>query len=90
VGDGTTGAPRLKAGALHDREVSNSLGAADVPVWRVSSKCSVNGSCVLVAHLGDGRVAVRDSKAHEASPILVFDSDAWGSFVDAIKAGEFN
>jgi hypothetical protein len=58
--------------------------------WWRSSLCSVNGSCVEVANLGDGRVAVRDGKAVDTSPILVFDSDAWASFVSGIKSGEFS
>jgi len=35
-------------------------------------------------------VGVRDGKTPDTSPILVFDSETWLSFVAGIKAGEFS
>jgi len=55
--------------------------------WR--SRCGGHGSCVEVADLPSGGVAVRDSKVADSSPILVFDSTEWSSFVAGVKAGEF-
>jgi len=56
--------------------------------WRRSSWCATQ-SCVEVADLPDGSVAVRDSKVPGVSPILVFTTDEWESFVSGVKAGEF-
>jgi hypothetical protein len=56
--------------------------------WRRSSRCSTN-SCVEVADLPGGSVAVRDSKASGPSPVLVFDPQEWQSFISGVKAGEF-
>lgn len=44
--------------------------------------------CVEVARFDEG-VAVRDSKA-PAGPMLVFARDAWGDFVEDVKAGSFD
>jgi Domain of unknown function (DUF397) len=41
------------------------------------------GNCVEVAILGDGRVAVRNSR-HPAGPALLFPRDQWSAFVAAI------
>ncbi len=48
-----------------------------------------HGSCLEVAILDSGAVAVRDGKTPAISPILVFADTEWRSFVDGIKAGEF-
>jgi hypothetical protein len=61
---------------------------ASPTAWRRSSWCATQ-SCVEVADLLDGCVGVRDSKAPGASPILVFTTDEWESFVSGVKAGEF-
>jgi hypothetical protein len=56
-------------------------------VWRKS--CSAHGSCVEVANLPIGDVAVRDGKTPGTSPVLVFSEDEWRSFVAGVKAGYF-
>jgi hypothetical protein len=61
---------------------------ASPTAWRRSSRCATQ-SCVEVADLPEGGVAVRDSKAPGVSPILVFTTDEWESFVLGVKAGEF-
>lgn len=43
-----------------------------------------NGSCVEVAHLPGGQVAVRDSK-DKTGPVLRFSHDQWQGLLDAIK-----
>lgn len=58
------------------------------PSWITSRACSTN-SCVQVAHLPNGMVAVRDSK-DTGKPAHVFDSDEWAAFVSGVKAGEFD
>jgi hypothetical protein len=52
--------------------------------WRRSTRCS-NGACVQVAETS-GAVLVRDSKLDQ-SPILRFDTAAWGEFLVAVKTG---
>jgi hypothetical protein len=57
--------------------------------WLRSSRCSINGSCVEVANLADGRVMVRDGKAAEDSPLLVFSGEEWNAFISGVKNGDF-
>ncbi|GAA3632136.1 DUF397 domain-containing protein [Kineosporia mesophila] len=59
---------------------------ADV-VWIKSSRSGVNGNCVEVAFLGEGRVALRDSKDPEG-PVLRFTRGEWSAFVDGVSEGE--
>ncbi|MFI6792372.1 DUF397 domain-containing protein [Nonomuraea sp. NPDC050383] len=56
--------------------------------WRKSSFCSSN-SCVEVAPLGDGSVALRDGKVQDG-PVLVFTSAEWEAFVAGVREGEFD
>ncbi|OEU86272.1 hypothetical protein DB35_14820 [Streptomyces abyssalis] len=58
-------------------------------VWRSSSRSNAEGgNCVEVAHgsCGSGAVPVRDSKC-PGGPGLLFGTQAWSVFVDALKAG---
>jgi hypothetical protein len=56
-------------------------------VWVKSSRSANNGNCVEVAFLGEGRVALRDSKDPEG-PALRFTSSEWSAFVDGVSDGE--
>ncbi|MFW6694151.1 DUF397 domain-containing protein [Streptomyces sp. MAR4 CNX-425] len=58
-------------------------------VWRKSTHSSGNGQCIEVADGYPGVIPVRDSKAPEG-PFLVFGADAWTSFVQAVKHGDFS
>jgi hypothetical protein len=58
-------------------------------LWEVSSRCGGNGSCVEVARLRSGAVAVRDGKLGQAGPVLEFSAQEWAAFVSGVRAGEF-
>jgi hypothetical protein len=61
------------------------------PRWFKSSHSDNGGNCVEVAaNLVDvhGVVPVRDSKNPDG-PALTFPVDAFASFVESVKAGEF-
>lgn len=52
--------------------------------WRKSRYSNNGGACVEVARLGDGRVAVRDSKA-PAAAALVFEPGEWRGFLTGMR-----
>ena len=54
--------------------------------WRISSHSS--GSCVELAALAAGHVAVRDS-TDRSRPALVFDAAEWQAFVAGMADGQF-
>lgn len=53
------------------------------PVWRKSSFCNGAATCVEVAPLPDGKVAVRDGKDRDGLTIEV-PGEVWQAFVEAI------
>jgi hypothetical protein len=55
--------------------------------WAKSSRSGNNGNCVEVAFLGEGRVALRDSK-DPGGPVLRFNRGEWSAFVDGVVDGE--
>ncbi|MFF5718774.1 DUF397 domain-containing protein [Streptomyces buecherae] len=60
--------------------------------WVSSTHSTANGQCVqwAPARAATTRtVPVRDSK-DPSGPALAFDAAAWTSFIDAIKAGDFD
>lgn len=57
--------------------------------WRKSSYSGNNGTCVEVAVLPDGRVAVRNSNHPDAGTLLL-GRDEMRAWLDGIKAGEFD
>jgi hypothetical protein len=56
--------------------------------WRISSHSSGSGSCVELAALPAGHVAVRDS-TDRSRPALVFDAAEWRAFVAGMADGQF-
>ncbi|WP_380283691.1 DUF397 domain-containing protein [Kitasatospora purpeofusca] len=57
--------------------------------WRKSSYSGDAGQCIEVSDGHAGLMPVRDSKEPDG-PTLLFPTDAWQSFVTAIRAGEFD
>jgi hypothetical protein len=64
--------------------------ATDLAVtWRKSSHSGTNGGdCIEIGEGMSGVAPVRDSKDPQG-PALVFGVEAFASFVQAVKAGEF-
>ncbi|GAA3576387.1 hypothetical protein GCM10022419_066990 [Nonomuraea rosea] len=57
--------------------------------WRKSTFCNGADTCVEVAPLADGNVALRDSKEHDG-PVLVFTPEEWAAFASGVREGEFD
>jgi hypothetical protein len=57
--------------------------------WRKSSFSDMDGNCVEVAALGDGRIAVRNSRHPDEGIVFCTraELDAW---VEGIKAGQID
>ncbi len=58
-------------------------------MWRKSSFSAQDGSCVEVTTLGDGRIAVRDSKQPEGGTVLLGQT-AMTAYVQGVKDGRFS
>lgn len=54
--------------------------------WQKASRSAASGNCVEVAALGDGRVAIRDSKDPDARPLVVSRA-GMRTWLAGIKAG---
>jgi hypothetical protein len=56
--------------------------------WRISSHSAGSGSCVELAALPAGHVAVRDS-TDRGRPALVFDAAEWRALLAGLADGQF-
>ena len=57
--------------------------------WRISSFSGNNGTCVEVAALPDGHIAVRNS-THPDGAVALFTRAEMNQWIKGIKAGEFD
>jgi hypothetical protein len=57
--------------------------------WRISSFSGQGSSCVAVAKLDDGGVAVRNSN-HPDAGTVTFTHAEWAAFAAGMDAGEFD
>lgn len=71
----------------HDRAATpDDLDAAD---WQVSTFSGSSGSCVAVARLDEGTIAVRNSNAPDAG-VVFFTRSEIDAFLRGARAGEFD
>jgi hypothetical protein len=62
---------------------------SSITLWRTSSFSGNNGTCVEVAALPDGHIAVRNSNQPDQG-IVLFTRAEMEAWIHGVKAGEFD
>jgi hypothetical protein len=72
-------------------EARNGMPASDLPevAWRKSRHSNSQGTCVELAELPDGSIAMRNSQ-HPDSPALIYTPAEIDAFIRGAKDGEFD
>lgn len=72
-------------------EARNGIPAAELRdvTWRKSRHSNSQGTCVEMAGLPDGAIAVRNSR-HSDSPALIYTLAEMDAFIRGVKDGEFD
>jgi hypothetical protein len=72
-------------------EVYNGMPASKLPgaSWHKSDYSNPNGSCLEVAELPDGAVAIRNSR-YSGGPALVYTPAEITAFIRGVKDGQFD
>jgi len=71
-------------------QVRNGMAADQLDaVWRKSRHSNSSGSCVEVADLADGAVAIRNSR-YPSGPALIYTRGEIAAFLAGAKNGEFD
>ena len=78
---------------VHEPDVGHEEAAGGIPAdslpaapWRKAARSNPSGSCVELAELPDGRVAMRNSR-NPTGPALIFSRSAIAAFLATAKKG---